>query len=152
MRPDMTKHPKIIIEEPFLTQEVILGICVAVGVLLMVVSEVIGLLAVLLASLGLAWIYVIRIVRNGHRGSNVAGCCFGWLNNAVMLIALAVILTLMLMDRNHLPVFIAGLAATFTGMAFNAIVLRHDPGGVLHLSMQLRLLIAMVVMVVFFLL
>jgi hypothetical protein len=148
----MSKHQNTDIEEPFMVQEVGLGICVAVGVLLMGVSEVIGMLAVLLASSGLAWVYLVRIIRNGHRRRTVAGCYFGWLNNAVMLIALAGILMLMLMDRNHLPVFIAGMAAAFTGILTNAIVLRREPGGMLHLSLQLRLLIAMVVMVVFFLL
>lgn len=148
----MLKHHKMDIEEPYLTHEVVLGICVAVGVLLTGVSEVIGMLAVLLASLGLGWVYLVRIVRIGLRGIRVAGCCFGWLNNGAMLMALAVILMLMLMDRNHLPVFIAGMAAACTAMLANAIVLRRDPGGMLHLSLQLRLLIALVVMVVFFLL
>ncbi len=148
---DMFEETKYQYEEPYLLHELILGVAVAIGMLLTGVSEVPGILLVLLSTLSLSWIYVYRIIKTIDKRSEVVFCSFTCLNNGAMILAVAGILTLMLMDAFHRQVFFTGLGILCLALLSNGLFLRYGLKGMTHITAQLRLVIAMVMLLVFFL-
>ena len=120
--------------------------------LLMVVSETFGMLLVTVGVISVAGIYFWRIYTSiKDRGKSVP-CCFTWFNNGAMILAVAGILILMLMNAYHQPVFYTVLAILCVGLLANGILLRYNIRGMMHITAQLRLVIALLLLVVFFLL
>ncbi|NQT78437.1 MAG: hypothetical protein HQ565_12035 [Bacteroidetes bacterium] len=148
----MTNRNPIIIEEPFLQQEIILGMLIGVGMLLMVVSEVLGKLVVMVAVLSVTGIYITRLYKVLKEKGEAIHCCFACCNNGAMILAVAGILLLMLINTFQSQVFFSGLALLSVALLLNSIFLRYNIRGMTHITAQIRLLIAIVVMVVFFLL
>ncbi len=146
-----TKHT-ITIDEPFLQQEIILGMCVGVGILMLIVNEMLGSVIVGVSLLAMLGIYVYRIIISMKEGEEGLVCGFKWSNNGIMLLAVAGILVLMLMDAFHRPVFYATAAIAIAGLLANGVFLQYNIRGIAHITAQVRLIIALVVMVVFFLL
>jgi len=138
-------------EEAFLLQELIFGVAVSIGMLLLGVSELPGILLVLLATLSLAWIYVYRIIKTIDERKEVVFYCFSCLNNGVMILAVAGILMLMLTDAFRRPVFFTALGLLGTVMLLNGFFLRYDIKGMTHITAQLRLVIALVMLIAFYL-
>lgn len=141
-----------IIEEDLLQQEMILGMLTGLGMLLMVVSEVLGMLIVILGVLAVSGIYAYRIYRTLKIKGEVVYCCFSWFNNVSMILAVAGILMLMLMNAHSRIIFIAAMGLMLLGLIVN-IALRPDrvPAS-LKLLNAIRLLVGMVLLVVFYLL
>jgi hypothetical protein len=125
---------------------------IAIGMLLTVIVDVLGITMVLLGVVSVAWIYVYRIVNTYKDKEGVVVCCFSWLNNGAMLMAGAGILMLMLMNAFHRPVFYTTLGLLGAVLLANGIFLRYKIGGFMHITAQLRLVIALVILLVFFLL
>jgi len=148
----MSKHQSIEIVEPLLQQEIILGMCIGVGILMLVVSETVGMIIVLVSLLAMLGIYLYRIVVSLKEREEGLVCGFTWFNNGIMVLAVAGILVLMLTDVYHKPVLYAAASVSFAGLLLNGVFLRYNIRGFAHISAQARLLIALVVMVVFFLL
>ncbi|HSG67398.1 MAG TPA: hypothetical protein VK994_01730 [Bacteroidales bacterium] len=148
----MPRKQLIIIEEPFLQQEIVLGMCIGIGILMLVVSETLGEIIVLVSLVTLFGIYVYRFIHALKEGEEGLVCCFSWTNNGAMLLAVAGILTLMLTNAFHRPVFYSSIGIVLVGLAANGIFLHYNFRGMTHITAQVRLIIAMVVMVVFFLL
>lgn len=148
----MTNRNPIIIEEPFLQQEIILGMLIGVGMLLMVVSEELGKLVVMVAVLSVAGIYITRLYTGLNEKGKAIQCSFACCNNGAMILAVAGILLLMLMNTFQSQLFFIGLALLSVALLLNGIFLRYNIRGMTHIMAQIRLLIAIVVMVVFFLL
>jgi hypothetical protein len=140
------------LEEPFLLHELFLGMAIAIGMLLTVIVDVLGMVTVLLGVVAVAWIYVYRIVNTYKERERIVICCFSWLNNGVMILAGAGILMLMLMNAFHRPVFYTSLGLLGAVLMANGIFLRYNIRGFMHITAQLRLLIALVILLVFFLL
>ena len=139
-------------EEPFLLHELFLGMTVAIGMLLTIVVDVLGMTMVLLGVVAVAWIYAYRIINTYKERKEVVICCFSWLNNGAMILAAAGILMLMLMNAHQRPVFFTALGLLGAVLMANGIFLRYNIRGALHITAQLRLVIAMVILLVFFLL
>jgi hypothetical protein len=148
----MKSHTKYSQEDSFLQQELILGVAAAIGMLLMVASEVLGMMLVMLALLSLAGIYMMRLYSIVKVRGGAVQSCFAWFNNGTMILAIAGILMLMLMNSFRSQVFYSGLALLVIAMIANAFFLKLNFRGVIHITAQLRLLIAMVILLVFFLL
>lgn len=148
----MNKQTTYQAEESFLLQEIILGVTIAIGMILMVANEGLGLLLVMLAAVSLAAIYLIRLYYLKKQRREASLCYYAWFNNGAMILAVAGILMLILLNAFHRPVFYSGLAILLLAMIGNAIFLRYDFRGMTHITAQIRLLIAVVVMLVFFLL
>jgi len=139
-------------EEPFLQQEILLGVIIGVGMLLMVVSEIFGMLLVTVGVISVAGIYFWRIYTSIKDRGKPVPCCFTWFNNGAMILAVAGILILMLMNAYHQSVFYTVLAILCVGLLGNGILLRYNIRGMMHITAQLRLVIALVILLVFFLL
>ena len=139
-------------EEQFLLQELILGVATAIGMLLMVANELLGMLLVMLGALSVAGIYIIRIYQTMKERGEAVQCCFAWFNNGAMILAVAGILMLMLMNAFHRPVFYTGLGILCMALMLNGLLLRYNIRGMTHITAQLRLVIALVILIVFFLL
>ncbi len=148
----MTNKQSYNLEEPFLQQEIFLGMVIGIGMLLMVVSETFGMLMVFLGIASVTGIYIWRIAKSIVRKGEAVKCCFYWINNGIMILAAAGILLLMLLNAFHRPVFYAVLALLSVGLLLNGIFLRYDIRGLAHITAQIRLVIALVLLVVFFLL
>jgi len=140
------------IEEPYLQQEIILGMAVGLGMLLMGISDVVGILLVSLGVLSVAGIYFLRLLYSIKERREAIQCWFSWLNNGALILAVAGILILILMNDFHRPVFFTALALLGMLLLANGLFLRYKIMGVTHITAQLRLVIAMVLLVVFFLL
>ncbi|MCD4723572.1 MAG: hypothetical protein K8R63_01930 [Bacteroidales bacterium] len=140
------------LEEPFLQQEIILGMLVAIGMLLMVASEDVGMLMVSVGLVLLEIIFLYRIYKIIKGREEVVKHAFIWLNNLAMILAAAGILMLMLMDAFHRPVFFTGLGILVLVLLLNGFFLRYNMKGMTHITVQLRLVIALVILIVFFLL
>ena len=140
------------IEEPYLQQEIILGMAVGLGMLLMGISDVVGILLVSLGVLSVAGIYFLRLFYSIKERREAIQCWFSWLNNGALILAVAGILMLMLMDAFHRPVFFTALALLGMVLLANGLFLRHKIKGVAHITAQLRLVIALVILLVSFLL
>jgi hypothetical protein len=145
-------HQTINHEEPFLQQEIIMGFAIAVGILLMVVSQIIGILVVLLGVLSAAGIYGYRVYETLREKKEVVFCCYSWLNNASMILAVTGILMLMLMNAHHRLIFYIGLGILGATMLVNLLFRLYKLQGAMLLIAQIRLLIALVLLLVFFLL
>jgi hypothetical protein len=148
----MSKHRNTDIEEPFFQQEIIIGLMIAVGMFLIMVNEAVGLLVLIFGMVFAAAIYIARIIRNPGAGNGIIACVLGWLNNGALVLAAAGVIFLILMNTRRAPVFYAIAAVVALAFLFNAIAWRNNFGKMAHITFQLRLVIAMVVMVVFFLL
>lgn len=138
------------IEEPYLQQEIILGMAVGLGMLLMGISDVVGMLLVSLGVLSVAGIYFLRLFYSIKERGEAIQCWFSWLNNGALILAVAGILILMLMNAYHQPVFYTVLAILCVGLLANGILLRYNIRGMMHITAQLRLVIALVILMVFF--
>ena len=148
----MKSSPKYPQEDSFLQQELILGVAAAIGMLLMGASEVLGMMLVMLALISLAGIYMMRLYSISRIRGGAVQSYFACFNNGTMILAIAGILMLMLMNAFHSQVFYCGLAFLLVTMIGNAIFLRYDMRGMIHITAQLRLVIAMVILLVFYLL
>ncbi len=140
------------IEEPYLQQEIILGMAVGLGMLLMGISDVVGILLVSLGVLSVAGIYFLRLLYSIKERREAIQCWFSWLNNGALILAVAGILILILMNDFHRPVFFTALALLGMLLLANGLFLRYKIMGVTHITAQLRLVIALVILLVFFLL
>ena len=126
--------------------------CIGIGILMLVVSETLGMLIVLVSLLFMLGIYLYRIFVSLKEREEGLVCGFTWSNNGIMVLAVAGILVLMLTDAFHQPVLYADASLAFAGLLMNGVFLRYNIRGFAHITAQVRLLIALVVMVVFFLL
>jgi len=140
------------IEEPYLQQEIILGMAVGLGMLLMGISDVVGILLVSLGVLSVAGIYFLRLLYSIKERREAIQCWCSWLNNGALILAVAGILILILMNDFHRPVFFTALALLGMLLLANGLFLRYKIMGVTHITAQLRLVIALVILLVFFLL
>ena len=139
-------------EEPFLHLEIILGMALAIGMLLIVVSEVFSMVMIGLAGISVAGIYLVRIYKMKRDRGEAIQCCFSWFNNGAMVLAVTGILMLMLMNTFHRPVFYTVLAIISIVMLLNGIFYSFNIRGMTHITAQIRLVIALVILLVFFLL
>ena len=140
------------IEEPLMLQELILGLLAAVGILLMVVDEVIGMMLVILGILSVGGIYFYRFIKTFKNRGEVIYCCFSWLNNGTMILAVAGILMLMLMTAHHRLIFYLGLVILAATMLANFFLRMYKLRGIGLLTAQIRLVVALVLLLIFFLL
>ena len=147
----MTKKQTITVDEPLLQQEIILGMSIGVGILLLVTSEMLGMIVVLLSLLALSVVYLYRIVISFMRREEGIVCGFTWSNNGIMVLVVAGVLLLMLTDAFHRPVLYSASSLALAGLLTNAFFHRNIRG-LAHITAQVRLVIAIVVMVVFYLL
>lgn len=145
------KHAYILYES-FLQEEIILGVAIGVSMLLMVVSEAFGLLMVMLGVIAVAGIYIWRIYSLIRKRGEAVQCCFEWFNNGTMILAVTGILLLMLLNAFRRPVFYSAMAIISIALLLNGLSLTYNIRGMAHITAQIRLVIAMVLLVVFFLL
>lgn len=131
-----------------------LGVALAMGILMMVVDEGLGTLIVGVAGVSVAGIYLLRIIKSIKDRRETIYCCFSGINNVTMILSVAGMLMLMfmLMDAFHRPVFYFVITLLVIAMIANAVLLKYNIRGMMHITAQIRLMIALIVLVVFFLL
>lgn len=139
-------------DEPFLQQEIILGLTIAIGMLMMIIDSRIGIMVVGIGSFVLTGIYVYRIYSAMCNREGKIRCGFEWVNNGALIFGIMGVMLMLLLTSIHRPVFYSSLGVVGTAMLMNGVFLRLKVRGLDHIIAQIRLMIVMVLLVVFYLL
>ncbi|MBU2649914.1 MAG: hypothetical protein KKA81_03180 [Bacteroidetes bacterium] len=147
----MNRKKTILNDEPYLYQEIFLGMAIAVGMILMMVNSLAGKLVLIIGVAFISGIYISRILRVFQLRNNFHNRLLSSLNNLAMLIVSACTLMLLLMKSHHETVFYSGLGMIVLTCLLDFIFLYNDKG-INRFTLLLRLMIALIVLIVFFLL